>query len=191
MEYPLHNELEKELLDDEKLLWTGRPYPWSIFNRMDFFIIPFSLIFGGIVFIMGFFFFRNEGILKVIGTVLMAIAFYFVIGRFFYKFWKKKRTFYAVTDKRIVLYTHTFMKKTQSIYIDTLPALNKSVGFGKRGTLTFGNRPFYNALYANTGLDFLMGFYGDDVPTFYDIEDVETVYALVNSLRLAQKQKEK
>lgn len=78
------------------------------------------------------------------------------------------------------------MKKSQTAYIDTLPVINKTIGFGKRGTLTFGNRPFYNSMYANTGLDFLMGFYGEDVPSFYDIEGVETVYRLVNSLRLGK-----
>jgi hypothetical protein len=71
--------------------------------------------------------------------------------------------------------------------VDSLPSIHKSTGFGNRGTLTFGNRPFYSSVYANTGLDFLMGFYGGDVPTFYDIEDVETVYKLVNTLRLEQK----
>lgn len=189
MEYLLQGIFERELLDDERILWMGQPYPWSIFNRMDFFIIPFSLIFGGITFIMGFFFFRAGGIFSIIGVIFMAIAFYFVIGRFFYKFLKKKRTYYAVTNKRILIKTHLFMNKLQSAYIDTIPSINKSTGFGRRGTLTFGNRPFYNSLYANTGLDFLMGFYGEDVPTFYDIEDIETVYNIVNRLRVKKEEK--
>ncbi|MBU7031028.1 MAG: hypothetical protein HXS53_00730 [Theionarchaea archaeon] len=186
MEYHVVEIFDKELLDNERILWAGQPYPWSIFNRMDFFIIPFSLIFGGIACIMGLLFLRPGGPFSIIGLFLLIIAGYFVIGRFFYKFWKKKRTYYAVTNKRILIKTHTLMKKSQVAYIDTLPAINKTIGFGKRGTLTFGNRPFYNSMYANTGLDFLMGFYGEDVPSFYDIEDVETVYRLVNTLRLGK-----
>jgi hypothetical protein len=187
MEYLLQEVFGKELLGNEKILWMGQPHPWSIFNRMDILIIPFTLIFGGILSFMGFFMFRIGGFFSIIGTIMLAIAFYFVIGRFFYKVWKKKRTYYAVTNKRILIHTTSFMNKTESAYVDSLPSIHKSTGFGNRGTLTFGNRPFYSSVYANTGLDFLMGFYGGDVPTFYDIEDVETVYKLVNTLRLEQK----
>lgn len=38
-------------------------------------------------------------------------------------------------------------------------------------------------MYGNSGMDFFCSSYGKDVPTFYDIEEIEQVYRLINELR--------
>jgi hypothetical protein len=41
----IRKELQYELIDDEKLIWTGRPGLGIIFRKIDIFLIPFS-VFG-------------------------------------------------------------------------------------------------------------------------------------------------
>ena len=49
----IRQELQYELIDDEKLIWTGRPGLGIIFRKIDIFLIPFSVFwFGMMLFII-------------------------------------------------------------------------------------------------------------------------------------------
>ncbi len=45
----IQQELQYELIDDEKLIWTGRPGLGIIFRKIDIFLIPFSVFWFGMV----------------------------------------------------------------------------------------------------------------------------------------------
>lgn len=187
---------QSDLLKDEKIMWSGRPEVSADFTKADIFLIPFSLVWGG--FILVWFgsvisiHLRNTDDLGisgasimffVIGTVFSFLGVYFVVGRYIYKRWKKRRTFYALTDRRALVLTLTFGRRIEGAFLDRLASINKSVRSSGIGTLHFGNTSLIGAMYANTGLDFFSGFYSGDVPTFYDVRDVDAVYDLVNRLR--------
>jgi hypothetical protein len=120
--------------------------------------------------------------IDVFGLVFVIAGLYFIFGRFLFKILKKKHTYYAVTNKRVLVLTTLVTRSLRAAFIDRIPAINKTARFG-RGTITFGNRRSWTFKYENTGMEFLSWGYGDDVPTFHDIKDVDTVYALVNELR--------
>jgi hypothetical protein len=185
---PFQDELER----NENVVWVGRPEPSVLFTTADFWLVPFSLAWGGFVVAsvlssLGGFGPAGRGkgngliepsLYAVAGLFLM-IALNMIIGRFFYKIWKKKRTWYAVTNRRIlILRDGAFAKNVQGVDLRLIPAIHKLVRKDGVGTLRFGNvlSPVA-AMYANTGLDVFAT--GPQIPTFHDIADAEEVYRLV------------
>lgn len=181
-----------ELLKDEEILWTGQPETSVFFTNADIFLVPFSLLWGGFVV------FWEASVLSIGGKAgqnappiffsLFGIPFvlfglYFIFGRFIYKNIRKKKTYYAVTDKRVIVLAELFNKNINAEFIDRIACMNKIVRADGKGTIGFGNSNWRFAMYGNTGMDFFVSFYGQDVPAFYDIKDVNKVYDIVNGLR--------
>ncbi len=186
------NELFREdLIKDEKILWDGQPETSVLFTNMDVFLIPFSLLWGGfaIFWELGVLFMKTESgegapiVFALFGIPFVLIGLYFIFGRFIYKNWKKRKTYYAITNKRVLVLTKSRSRDLQAAYINTIPSINKSVRSSSIGTVKFGASSFFSSMYANTGMDFFGSFYGQDVPTFYDIKDANKVYEMVNELR--------
>jgi hypothetical protein len=185
----MHQIFQPDLLSDERILWVGKPETSVIFSSFDFFLIPFSLVWFSFA-IFWEFTVISSGAPKLFtlwGVPFVIAGLYFVFGRFFYKAWKKTRTYYAVTDKRILVLITTIMgRKLQAAYINSLPNINKSINSKGVGTIKFGNQsPFHISIYENSGLDFFGSMYGagDSALRFYDIKNVDSVYNLVSELR--------
>jgi hypothetical protein len=183
--------IQPELTTGESIVWAGRPQPGPIFHREDLFLVPFSLLWGGFALfweagVSGFgrahkaaagplFFFQLWGIPFVL------IGQYFIWGRFIYAAWLKKRTYYAVTNRRVLVVQNGGQRKVASCYLDTLPTLIKESGSNGRGVLRFtqplsvwggrGNWGAWNPM--NVG----------EVPVFVDVEDVDSVYRVVSDMR--------
>lgn len=191
----MNDRFDSTLLPDEQVLWSGQPDPKALLTVADIFLIPFSLLWGG----MAIFMFAQVLLESLNGThpaplifhlvalFFLLIAIYFIAGRFALKAWVKRRTFYAVTDRRILILSEALGSRLQAVFIDTLPLVEKSVGRTGRGTVVFGTAPFFTGLYRNTGLDLFGGGLRQQVPAFYDIPDAEQVAALVMRLRIGKK----
>ncbi len=187
---------QPDLLQDETIEWLGQPETSVNFNRSDIFLIPFSILWGGFalfaLFTMVYSWFAGTretastsgymyGIFVIIFFSIIGV--YLIIGRFIYKKWQKRRTYYALTNKRALVLSLSFGRKLQGIYLDRLPAINKSVRHSGIGTINFENPSWMMAIYGNSGLDFMSGFYSTDQPAFHDIRDADEVYDLANKLR--------
>jgi hypothetical protein len=139
--------VQPELTSGESILWAGQPNTHVIFHREDLFLVPFSLLWGG------FAIFWEAGVSGLWGSgqhpngpwffgMLWGIPFvlirqYFIWGRFFYAARKKKRTHYALTDRRVIVVQNGRKRQMASTYIDTLPSLIKEGGSKGVGTLRF------------------------------------------------------
>jgi len=164
---------QKELQKDEKILWCGQPELSMLFTKRDAFLIPFSVMWGG------FAIFWEASVIRggapfffaLWGIPFVVIGLYLIFGRFFYKNEKKKHTHYAVTDKRLLIISKDNL---QEVYINTIPAINKTIGANGIGTIQFGNPNVYSTMYANTGMDFFGSYYGKDVPSFYNTPPKKT-----------------
>ncbi len=186
---------KSELQKDEKILWTGRPEPqW--FTPTDIIAVPFSLIWGG------FAFFWEGSVLHIYLTepkagaiifmVIWGIPFcvigsYMIFGRFFYQRWLQKNMFYAVTNQRIIILSTARGRSTQTLFLDRLPDMTKSVNKNGVGNLFFGGDPRMGdprlgaaaqGLTANPfGLGRKRGVQLS--PAFANIKDVNKVYDLI------------
>lgn len=174
-----------ELLKYEEVLWCGQPDSSVIFTGSDIFLVPFSISWGGFAIFweistitLGAPFFFG-----LFGIPFVLIGLYFIFGRFIYKGIKKKHTYYAITNRRVLILTNLSNKNVDAEFITQIPCINKRVRSDGKGTIKFGNSFFFKGMYSNTGMDFFGAGYGKDVPTFYDIDDIDSVYRLVNELR--------
>jgi hypothetical protein len=181
--------VRRELLKGETVLWAGRPNKGVIFHREDAFLIPFSVMWGG------FAIFWEGGVLGRFGTsdthsvpgffVLWGIPFvvigqYFIWGRFLTVAWKKGKTFYAVTDRRVLVVQDAWKYRAASSYLDALPTLTLETGAGNIGTLRFNPQ---QSFMRNNSWSAWDGMRIEDVPVFLDIADVREVYQLIGELR--------
>jgi hypothetical protein len=115
------------------------------------------------------------------GIPFVLISQYLIWGRFVYATWKKKRTFYAVTNRRVMVVQNGWSRITASAYLDTLPALMKETSSGKSGSLRFATaESSWLSLFAWKIWDNMS--IGAN-PEFLDLEDVHAVYNIVSELR--------
>lgn len=184
-----------EITSGESILWAGQPNGSVIFHKEDAFLIPFSLLWGG------FAIFWEAGVagywggsakhtapsyfMLLWGIPFVLIGQYVIWGRFLVATWKKHRTHYAVTNRRVIVVQDGRGRKTASAYIDTLPTLIKESASNGRGTLRFATpEPTWSRW---NGWGVWDGMSVGDVPVFRDIDDVDSVYRLVSDQRAASR----
>lgn len=191
MDYGLNlaQNFQPDLIRDEKVAWAGQPDPRFRFSGADLFLVPFSILWGG------FALFWEAGVLGLLdgqptlnpgalfGIPFVVIGQYFIWGRFIYKAYKNRRTFYAITNQRVLILATMWSRRLQTLFLNQLPTINKTVQRDGVGTLEFGLSPSWAGTYANSGMELFAGRSGAMAPAFYDIPDVESVYQLVMRLK--------
>jgi hypothetical protein len=179
---PAHvDSFDDHLVAGEKVLWIGRPDLAKRFRKSDRFAIPFSLMWGGFTVlweaaaIAG-----GAGFFALWGVPFIGVGLYMIVGRFFYRARVKRRTWFAVTNKRVLKLERRKNGDTvDALFLDAIPAVNRDVGADGSGTVIFGSG---NRWQADLTPAFLSG--NDQVPlAFYDISDAVHVAELVTELR--------
>jgi hypothetical protein len=189
------NPFTYELATSEHLLWMGRPDPGKIFSAQDVFQIPFSLLWGGFALMWNASVWVGNApiFFRLWGLPFLLMGLYMIVGRFIYKAWRKSRTYYAVTDKRLLILSMGLRYNLQAFPIDQLPTLRKQVNRVGAGGVIFGEPPQQNRWQrkpmnmSNTGMEWA----GFALDGFYDIPDANEVYALINELRYGDAEKAK
>jgi hypothetical protein len=183
--------INPELMSGERLLWAGRPSTDRLFHRRDWIRVPSSLFVGGFAILwagmaMGWPGFPSEGrpgpwFFQVVGVLIILYSHFLMWGRFLLARWRKGRTFYAVTERRVITVQFFFGRRMAAALISALPMIVKDdVSAEGIGTLRFSPQPAWTS--QRSALD-----YFDEVPAsgttlFLDIPDVEAVYHLVRGL---------
>lgn len=191
--YLSQQALQSELLPGESLLWTGQPSRRVIFHKEDAGLIPFSLLWGGFSIFWEFaatvgFGSAGHGsgpssgwFFALWGIPFIVMGQYMIWGRFVHVAWKKGRTVYGVTQKRVLILTTAWSRSLNATYIDQIPVVEKTVRADGIGTLRFGYPPPQSgrgkSLASFDSLD------TSGVARFVDIENAEQVYATVAELR--------
>lgn len=176
------NETIKQYLSlDEKILWWGKPQIRPLFNSLDIFYIPASLIW--------LFFLIYDFVIKevdVFGFIFIFVGLYFLFGRFAYKIWRKKNTLYVLTNERVIVFRRNEIVLEKSI--KSIKHVNKDINSNDTSTLQFGDPSVFQSLVGNTGLDIFEKLnlydFGEYAPIFYDIQNAMEVFELVQKLRM-------
>lgn len=172
-----------ELVEGEHMLWMGQPDPHKLLTGADFIYIPFTLLW--FAFAINGWLINGLFPFLLTGLPFLLVGGYLLVGRFVYKWWRKRNTYYAVTNKRLLIQHTGFRQTLQSFSVTNLPELSKSVGRDGTGSITFGKPPapgtwrLGSMKMSSTGMPFT----NYDVPGFYDITNVNDVYAVINNLR--------
>lgn len=183
-------KIQLEMWSGESAHWAGMPNPKVIFHSDDWAAIPFTLLWTG------FFVFWEASALGYWGTAsrtggadlfmslwgipFLVIGNYLVWGRFLMDAWLKKRTYYAVTNRRVLILQEGWNRKTNWMYLEAIPSIEREGA--TTGTLWFGKK--YPVLAGRGQKTRSMSrFEVSDIPVFADIDDVDGVQRLVQELR--------
>jgi hypothetical protein len=177
-----------ELAPGETVYWSGQPKTSVVFHKEDIGMIPFSLMWGGFAV---FWLFAASGtagfshhapeksfewVSWIWGSAFVLIGQYMIWGRFVYAYWKKQRTYYALTTKRALIVIDGFRDRTaSSAYFETTPIIEKSVRHDGIGSICFGGP---------VSGEWKMGRNRTPrLPTFDDIDSADSVYQTAARLR--------
>jgi hypothetical protein len=191
-------QLQQELGSSESLAWAGKPNTRVIFHPSDWYMIPFSLMWGGFAIFWEFGVTGTGGsssnhavpsFFMLWGIPFIVVGQYFIWGRFFYAAWKKTRIVYAITNQRILVLVLSPGRKVISSFIDAIPSIDKEIRSDGIGTLKFGDVGSMWGMNNRRNNKSMDGLYLDSgIPVFVDIDDAASVYSLVTKLRASQKQ---
>ena len=164
--------------------------PRVLFHSDDLYMIPFGLLWGGFAIfwemgVLGYWGNGPEGqtvstFMELWGIPFIVVGQYMIWGRFFYDGWLKRRTYYAVTNRRVLVIKEGWSRKTSWVYVSAIPTIAREGSV--TGTLWFG--PKY-PVFGGRGQKrrSMSRFSIGDVPVFADIDDLDSVYRMVLDLR--------
>ena len=146
----------------------------------DVALIPFSLLWGGFAFYWEYEVVTTHQfwVLQLWGIPFVLVGLYLVVGRFFADAYVRGRTYYGLTDKRVIIARGA---TTQSIALSDLKGVALAAKGDKTGTVVLGppNLP------APSSLDVYMGSTRVQYPMFEMIPDAQTVYDQIEAQRSA------
>lgn len=125
------------LTQGETILWRGKPGKGHLLTRMDIFMIPFSLMWGGFAIIWEASTLIADAplLFKLWGIPFVLVGLYLIAGRFFHKSWLRNRTEYAVTTGRIL---RRCGKRVDILQKSCLPPMQTTVNPDGSGSIVFG-----------------------------------------------------
>jgi len=188
-------QFQQELTPGESLLWSGQPQRSVIFHASDWVAIPFSFLWGGFAIfwewgVTGHFGNSNSshqapGFFALWGVPFIVIGQYMIWGRFFYIAWKKSRTYYALTNKRVLVLCAGSTRKVIDGYLQNLSSVSLTTRSDGIGTLEFS--PDFATVSSPTFNNRRRGGIPMDINlsrlAFIDIADARNVYQLIQSQR--------
>jgi hypothetical protein len=179
----LEEELHSSLDPGERLLWSGRPVQGVVFTPRDWYLIPFSAVWLGLV-LHGFW----QGLTKtpdpmvgLVGVLFVGIGIYWLIGRFFVDSFYRARLVYGVTERRAIIASGVFRRSVQSIDLSSLSGLKLEERGDGSGTISFGDQPWYSYGWHGPGFQASTG------SQFFRVADVKKVYSIVREAMQRQK----
>jgi hypothetical protein len=183
------------LLTEERILWEGKAFRGIIFRPIDLFLVPLSLVFGGLSLLwIG----SAEGttedqILKLGCLPILVVGLYGALGRFVVDAIIRRKIAYFVTNKRVLIVNSHDGSTAEWVGIDSLPSLELDERPDGSGTIRFGNSvgwwtgnftPENGRVFdqLESDMDMIWQPMSDPTPQFIRIPNARSVYELIQSL---------
>ncbi len=164
MESLATNHLKQYLESDEVLIWAGQPKKGIVFEISDIFKTIFILAFLIFIYISIKLLSEISVIIAIpIGIIFFSGGIVLGFGRFFIDAELRKKTFYGLTYKRIIITSSLAHKKIQSVYFSSKPkiefipnldgtstidlGIKEPIGSGQQGLKWVPNIKGYTSLY--------------------------------------------
>lgn len=166
----LERELRAHLEPGETLLWSGQPQAGLLFRSCEPLAIYLS-VWAGIMWLIAVFFLISAilhgphiesgaeeiGLPDPVSVAWMLFVFlggpYFTVGRFFYDASKRKRTLYAITDRRSIILSGLLWRFCRSRTYDRVRWIAKETALSGRTSIWFGPRPLLYAFQGDYPVD--------------------------------------
>ena len=181
----------KHLQEGEYFVWRCRPDQRVIFNKADRWLVPLTLVLGSVGVVGGFTVLANASnrspLAIALAVAAIALSLYATVGRFFYKNWKKKHTWYVVTNRRIMFLESSSGDQIKSIDINAIPKIDKFIHHGYFGSVDLANLGKQKSYFANSGLEFLASSsWRKSANVLHDIVEPAKTFQIIDELKTKQ-----
>jgi hypothetical protein len=175
------DDIRGYLLPGERILWQGKPDVRGYSLRGSWFMIPFSIMWGGFAIFWEVSVIASGGPLffALWGVPFVVIGLYMIVGRLFVARHEARNTTYAITDHRVLIVGGAFRRTLVALDLVNLPGAELSEGGGGSGSIAFGTTSGFMRMPPGWPT---MGMYRNP-PTFQSIPDVRGVFATLQQAR--------
>jgi len=172
------------------VLWRGEPAPGALFGRQDLFMVPVSAVWFGVSAYIGIRFVEvGAGMPALVMAVIMTLlGAQLLVGRFFVKRARQRRTAYLLTRRFAVIERSG---RFEARPLDAEHVVIARHPLSARIDVEFEPPPNARARgfdqYANTGLDGMIRFFngGWEPFRFYDVADRDGLSAALRAAGVA------
>ena len=173
--------IQRELDPHEKLLWSGTPQQGLLLRTTDIFMIPFSLAWGGFSLYWEYSVITEGSPISFVlfGLLFVSIGIYLILGRFWADAALRRKTFYGITDSRVIILSGLFRKNIHSISLGSLTDISLTEKPDGRGTISLEDVPLQDRMYEGTPVP-------GRSPHMSRFESIERARTAYNILRDAQ-----
>ena len=136
---------QKELDKGEHILWTGQPRQGLFVEAADVGVMLIGMVGVFFVFVMvaeatssGSWISVMLGVLGTIGFGLL--SFYLIAGRLLIDMWRRRISYYALTDQRIIIIVNLIiLGASRSLWLESLPEMTlEDLNNRGQGTIVIG-----------------------------------------------------
>lgn len=173
----------------ERLLWSGQPRRGLRLSSQDIFLIPFSLLWGGFAIfweVSAIAMTAKAGpvgyVFPLFGLPFVFAGLYLIFGRFFVDAYLRERTFYGVTNERIIIVSGFFSRQIKSLQLRTLTDVSLTERGDRTGTITFGPTSPFNSFFGGSSWP---GRSRVSSPSFDTIATAKDVYDVIRGAQKA------
>jgi len=161
------DDLARELMPEEKVVWSGAPGKGVKFQSIDLLTVPLSFLWAG----FAVFWEANAirvgapAIFPLGGIPFVLIGAYITVGRFFFDSYVRSRSRYFLTNRRALIVTTWPRRRLRSVNLASLHEIGLTESRHGTGTLIFGSQTYATRTTPRS-------------PRFEWIENVHQVYQL-------------
>lgn len=172
-------EVSAYLDTGERILWSGVPVRGIIFRAEDAYFLPFGIFWLGFNLLLAAAAFSSgsaPGGALIIFLPFLVIGFYLVPGRFLWDADVRGQTFYAITNRRAIIFRRVPWRRFETIGLMGATQISTIERRNGSGTILFGPRILGSAWNGWPGA-------GSDAFIFERIRDVKEAMRVVRSVQ--------
>lgn len=186
MIHEAENAIREKLDADEELVWAGMPKQGFVLQPSDTYLIPFSLMWGGFaIFWEVSVLTMNSGeeagvqtVFALFGIPFVLVGLYIIFGRFIHDAKIRSKTYYGLTNDRIIIISGLFQEQVKSLSLKTTTDISMTERANGFGSITFGQDAPYAAFI---GSNWLPGIISTTASKFEMIENPKEIYDVIRS----------
>jgi hypothetical protein len=166
----------------ESLRWSGRPRQGFLFRQLDWFLVPFSILWAGFAVFWETFVIASGAPFFFIlwGIPFTAVGIYIVAGRFEIDRRTRAHTYYGLTDHRAMIVSGVARPTVRSIELRSLGEVVLNDRADGSGTIVLGRNMWFGAMPGGWPMADRY-----QAPQFERIPDARSVYNMIRERQKA------
>lgn len=172
--------------EGEEILWFSSPDKVKYFTPSDIFMIPFTVILGGIMLIYSYSVFMlmlsGESIMfSISGITFFLLGLYIIFGRIWYRHKRLSKNLYFVTNRRVFVFNTLRDTVSADLFLEyTDPSVYKN-------TLFLAGKYLGGDIIFSLGLDLFLNRFTTSSPAFVGIENPEEIKKIIVRAKKSRK----